>query len=198
MPLLKSQKFLTLFLGLALLTGSYWLFMGMAPIFYMKGMKVSLSHFGYYQGSLSLTFALVCIFSPKILNKFGQKSCLYFGLGTCFISAILMVGMAFLQIHQPLIITAVLILLSVGIVFPINIIYPFSLEVLPHTKGRSAGLGQSMVLLLTAFLIELVAYFYNGQFMPIGLTMFIAIMLSIILIQKVMNKKWITLHQLVS
>ncbi len=197
-PLLKSQKFLTLFLGLALLTGSYWLFMGMAPIFYMKGMKVSLSHFGYYQGSLSLTFALVCIFSPKILNKFGQKSCLYFGLGTCFISAILMVGMAFLQIHQPLIITAVLILLSVGIVFPINIIYPFSLEVLPHTKGRSAGLGQSMVLLLTAFLIELVAYFYNGQFMPIGLTMFIAIMLSIILIQKVMNKKWITLHQLVS
>ena len=109
-----------------------------------------------------------------------------------------MVGMAFLQIHQPLIITAVLILLSVGIVFPINIIYPFSLEVLPHTKGRSAGLGQSMVLLLTAFLIELVAYFYNGQFMPIGLTMFIAIMLSIILIQKVMNKKWITLHKLVS
>lgn len=191
-PLLKAEKFLTVVFSLALLTAAYWLFMGMAPIFYMEGMGVSLKYFGYYQGSLSLTFALVCILSPKILTSFGQKRCLYFGLGACFVSAILIMGMALLQIHQPYIITAVLIILSAAIVFPINILYPYSLEILPHSKGRSAGLGQSIVLLLTASLIELVAYFYHGQFMPIGVTMFIAIMLSMILIQRIMKKKWLS------
>ncbi|MBS0289026.1 MAG: MFS transporter [Proteobacteria bacterium] len=190
-PLLKSQKFLMVLFGVSLLTSPYWLFMGMAPIFYMEGMAVPLDHFGYYQGSLSLTFALVCVLSPKILKTFGQKWCLYFGYGICFLSAVLIMGLALLQINQPFAITAVLLLLSVGIVFPINILYPFYLEILPHTKGRSAGLGQSVVLLLTASLLELVAYFYNGQFMPIGLTMFISMMLSIILIQRVMKEKWL-------
>jgi hypothetical protein len=64
-------------------------------------------------------------------------------------------------------------------------------EIVPHTKGRSAGLNQSVDLLLTAVLIETVAYFYHGQFMPIGLTMFISIVLSFILIQKVMQKRWV-------
>jgi DHA1 family bicyclomycin/chloramphenicol resistance-like MFS transporter len=195
-PLLKAEKFLTVVFGLALLTAAYWLFMGMAPIFYMEGMGVSLKHFGYYQGSPSLTFALVCILSSKMLTLFGQKRCLYFGLRACFVSAILMMGMALLQIHQPYIITAVLIILSAGIVFPINILYPYSLEILPHSKGRSAGLGQTIVLLLTASLIELVAYFYHGQFMPIGATMFMAIMVSMTLIQRIMKKKWLTFSML--
>ncbi len=192
-PLLKSQKFLTVMFGLSLLTSAYWLFMGMAPIFYMEGMGVPLKHFGYYQGSLSLTFAAVCILSPKILNAFGQKKCLYMGYGICFISVILILGLVIFSVNQPIVISAVLILLSIGIVFPINIIYPYSLEILSHAKGRSAGLGQSLVLLLTASLIEMVAYFYNGTFTSIGLTMFISILLSILLIQRMMKKKWLTI-----
>lgn len=192
LPLLKSQKFLTFFFGLSLLTAAYWLFMGMAPIFYMEDMGVPLSHFGYYQGSLSLTFAIVCIISPAIFKSFGQKRCLYFGIGTSFISAILIIDLVLFQVHQPMAITAVLILFSVGVVFPINILYPLSLDILPNTKGRSAGLGQAILLLLTASLLELVAYFYNGKFLPIGLTMFITIMLSIMLIQRIVKEKWLT------
>lgn len=192
-PLLKSKKLLTFFGGVSFLTAAYWLFTGMAPIFYMEGMGVSLEHYGYYQGSLSLVFAMVCIFSPQIFRIFGQKRCLYFGMIVCFISAIFLLGASVLQIHQPMAITTILLFFSIGAVFPINILYPYSLEVLPHTKGRSAGLGQSILLLLTASLIEIVAYFYHGQFMPIGLTMFISIVLSLILIQKIMQKRWLTL-----
>jgi len=191
LPLLKSQKFWMFSLGLSLMTAAYWLFFGMAPIFYMEGMGVPLKHFGYYQGALSLTFAAVCIFSPQILKIFGQKRSLHFGLITCLISALLIFGLALLQVHQPFIITSVLIIFSVGAVFPINILYPALLEILPHTKGRAAGLGQSTLLLLTAFLLELTSYYYQGQFMPIGLVMSITVLVSLILIQKIIKKKWL-------
>lgn len=190
-PLLKSQKFLSFTLGLSLLTSAYWMFMGMAPIFYMDDMGVPLRHFGYYQGALSLSFAMVCIMSPYILKRFGQPSCFYFGIVSCFFCALLILAMALLKIHQPFIITAVLVLFSIGIVFPINILYPYSLEILPYSKGRAAGVGQAIVLLLTAILLQFVGLFYNQTFMPIGLAMFVAIMLSSMLTLRIVSKKWL-------
>lgn len=74
--------------------------------------------------------------------------------------------------------------MSYVVIFCALLYDPFSLEILPHIQGRSAGLGQSIVLLLTVLLIQLVAYFYHGQFMPIGLTMFISIMVSLVLLQR--------------
>jgi DHA1 family bicyclomycin/chloramphenicol resistance-like MFS transporter len=193
LPLLKSRKYLTFFMGLSFLTAAYWLFAAMAPIIYIEDMGVSLKHFGYYQGSLSFTFAVVCIISPMLFSTFGQKRCLYFGLGLCVISVILLVGLILIETREPLIVTAVLIIFSIAVVFPINILYPISLEVVPHTKGRSAGLGQTMLLLLTASLIETVSYFYNGWFMPIGLAMVLSIMMSLALIQIIIYKKWLHL-----
>jgi len=192
-PLLKSKKLITFLGGVSFLTAAYWMFTGMAPMLYMEGMNVSLKHYGYYQGSLSLVFAIVCLLSPQIFKLFGQKQCFYFGMIICFISGILLLGLASLQIHQPITITAVLLLFSMGAVFPINILYPQALEVLPDTKGRSAGLGLSMHLLLTASLIELVAYFYHGQFLPIGLMMFVSIMLSVVLVRSAMKQQWLTI-----
>lgn len=191
LPLLKSQQFLMFSLSLSLMTAAYWLFFGMAPIFYMEGMGVPLKHFGYYQGALSFTFALVSIFSHPVLTLFGHKRCLHFGLLTCLTSAVLIIGLALLQVHQPLIITTVLLIFSVGAVFPINILYPALLEILPHAKGRAAGLGQSMLLLLTALLLELTSYYYDGQFMPIGLLMSVAMIISLILIRQIMKRKWL-------
>ncbi len=188
--LIKSKNYLSLVMGVSLPVGAYWMFMGMAPIFYMEGMKVSLKHFGYYQGSLSLAFALVCILSPMLFNKYKQKSLLLFGLTLCVLSVMLILGLLILDINQPLWITSVLILFSIGIVFPINILYPLSLDVVPDTKGRSAGLGQAFVLLLTAVLLELVSLCYQGKFMPMGIAMFILTSIATMLIlQMIMSRK---------
>lgn len=193
LPLLQSKRFMSCMIGLSFLTAAYWLFAAMAPILYMNDMGVPLKNFGYYQGSLSLTFAIICIFSPKVFAWYGHKKCLYFGLGLCFISIILLVGLIIIETRDPLIVTAVLILFSIAVVFPINILYPLSLEIVPHTKGRSAGLGQTMLLLLTASLIETVSYFYNGWFMPIGLAMVLSILISLVLVQAIIYKKWLHL-----
>jgi len=190
-PILKAPAYINLLFALSLLTSAYWMFMGMAPLLFMDNMGVSLEHFGYYQGSLSLTFALVCVFSSPLLNIIGRRHCFYVGLAICFLSALLILGLIVFQIHQPLLITAVLVLFSIGIVFPINILYPVILKVIPGAESRASGLGQAVVLLFTAVMLQCVGYFYNGTFMPIGITMFVSIMLSLILVRNIINKKWL-------
>lgn len=191
LPLLQSKKFLTFSLSISFLTGAYWIFMGMAPLLYVKSMGVSLKHFGYYQGALSLTFALVCLLSPEIYRLIGEKRSLFLGIVICFISAILILMLSLLKVANPFLITIVLAIFSVGIVFPINILYPFMLQILPQSSRRAAGLGQSLLLMLTAVLLEFVAYCYKGQLMPIGLTLVLCIMLSLFLIQRMIAKKWV-------
>jgi hypothetical protein len=64
-------------------------------------------------------------------------------------------------------------------------------DAVPNTQRRSSGFGQSIVMILTAFMLGLVGYFYNKEFLPIGLTMFISIITALILTQRIINKKWL-------
>lgn len=182
-PLLQSKQFLLLLTGLGLLTAAYWLFMGMAPLLYMGSLGVSLKDFGYYQGILSLTFAITCIGSPFIYAKWGKINVLLGAMTVCFGVAMFILALALYGVEKPRLITAALIILSAGIVFPINILYPLTLDLIPTAKGRAAGLGQCVVLLFTALLLEGVAFIYNGNFFSIGLTMFASIILALKLLQ---------------
>lgn len=181
LPLLRSRQYLILILGISLLTSANWMFMGMAPILYIEDLGVPLNHFGYYQGALSLTFTVVCILSPVIYHRYNQRKCLLFGLSVSAFSLLLILLMMVFKVHTALFITAAMIVLSIGIVFPINILYPGSLTVVHNTKGRSAGLGQAIVLILTALWVEMASYFYNHEFTPIGSVMIISLFFGIVL-----------------
>ncbi len=181
-PLITSSYYLKLMFSISLLTAAYWLFMAMAPIFYMSSLQVPLKQFGFYQGALSLTFALVCIISPIFYHRYEQKILLKIGTFVCLLCVITLMLMSYLTNNQPIPITMVMVLFSIGIVFPINILYPIMLKALPDTKGRSAGLGQAFLLLITACLLELVGYFYTGTLWPLALTMFICVSIGTVLI----------------
>ncbi|MFI4937885.1 MAG: MFS transporter [Candidatus Berkiellales bacterium] len=193
LPLLKSTKVLGYIFSISLIASAYFVFVGMAPILYMEDMGVKLQHFGYYQGVLSLAFALVCVLSPPLLNAFGLKRCLYFGMALCFIGALLILGLVIKEINQPFIITAFGVIFSLGAAFPINILYPRLLQAIPHTQGRSAALGQSIMLLLIAILIQGVSYIYVGHFKPIGLVMSFTILFALIIISLMIKNKSILL-----
>ncbi|MGD9591616.1 MAG: MFS transporter [Candidatus Berkiella sp.] len=188
-PLLQSVDYLGLAFGISLLTAAYWLFMGMAPIFYMENMGVTLKQFGFYQGSLSLSFAIVCILSPMLLKQWGQTRLLYLGIFICFMLAFFISALALINVKGPIIITSVLVAFSMAIVFPINILYPLLLVLVPHTKGRAAGLGQAILLMLSAFTLEVVAYFYHGEFLPIGAMMFVCVTLATFFFYRFIKKQ---------
>src|SRR5690606_12345689 len=127
----------------------------------------------------------------KLFKIFGQTKCLYGGILLCMISAIGIMLITFLEIHDPLIITGTIMILSVGVVFPVNILYPMSLEVVKNSKSRAAAILNASRLIMTAITLEVVSLFYNGHFFPIGIAMFAAIGSSFWFIRKLFNKTWI-------
>ncbi len=190
-PLLRSRKWLTMAFAICLVNAPYWVFVGMAPILYMEAMGVSLEHFGLYIGINSLVFGITSILSPRILNRFGHQHCFIFGKWLCFISALLLLGMGLFQISDPILITLALLVFAVGAVFPVNILYPISMEVIPHSKAKSTALVQAMRLVITAGTLELVSYFYSGNFLSTSIAMFSCLMVAFVLICNINSKNLI-------
>lgn len=189
-PLLTSKKLMIFVGAICFFVVPYWVFIGMAPIYYMEGLGIDLKHFGFYQGAIAGVFSLVSILSPRILAKFGQIKCLYYGNLLSLICAFTALTIALLGINRPFIITGVMLIFAGAAVFPINILYPLSLEVLENTKSRTAALINGFRLLLTAFFLELISYLYTGTFFPIGLTIFTTVIVSLFFIRKVFRAGW--------
>lgn len=193
LPLLQSEKLMTFVWAIGFLVVPYWVFIGMAPIFYMEGMQVDLKHFGFYQGAIAGVFSVVSILSPKILTKFGQENCLYYSKWLCILAAFITLIITLLEIHQPLVITSLMLIFAGAVVFPINILYPMSLEALPNTKSRASAIINGLRLLLTAGFLELISYFYTGKFYPIGLTIFATTLIAMFFVRKLISHQWVQL-----
>ena len=78
------------------------------------------------------------------------------GIGTIFASLIGLV--AVLDIRSPLLITALMCLLSMPTVFPVNILYPLLLDIIPNAKSRAASVNGVAKLVGSAVCIESASY----------------------------------------
>lgn len=161
LPILKSKSALLHMGSILFICLGYWVFIGISPILYMEDLGISLKHFGYYQGALAACFAFVSFSSPFWLKNFGQKKCIIISLGLLALFSLACLFLIFLNIKDPLAITCVMMLMSVGIVLPVNILWPLCLEVLPEAKGRMAGFFGGTRLILTAFILQTITFFYT-------------------------------------
>jgi DHA1 family bicyclomycin/chloramphenicol resistance-like MFS transporter len=177
---IQSPKALYYMGTIVLLILSYWVFVGIAPILYMEDLGVPLSEFGFYQGSMAVTFALASFSSGYFIKRFGQRACFIFGMGSSGIFMFLNLLLIFSGVKNPLIITIVVQFLALGIIFPVNILYPLSLDAVPRAKARISALISSSRFILTAVTIQIVSYIYDGTFMFIGLSMFLILGLMFI------------------
>jgi MFS transporter, DHA1 family, multidrug resistance protein len=180
-PLLFSRELMIFIFAQSFLSMTYWLFVAMAPLFYMNDLRVPPAHFGFYQGSMCGVFSIVSLLSPRWFKRWGQQRLLILGMWLCALSSVLFVVLSFGEVGNPLLITSVMLIFSVGAVFPCNILYPTSLEILPNSSARAAALLNSLRLLLTAAAVQGVGIFYDGSFFPIGMTMFFTLGIGIAL-----------------
>ncbi len=157
----------TIILGLQ----SYWIFIGMSPIFYMEDLGVSLQGFGFYQGALAVTFSIGSFSSGFFLKKFGQKNCFFFSIFLLVAFTIMLPVLMLFNVKDPVVITAVMLLQSTGIILPINILWPLMLEAIPGGKGRLAAVAVASRLIVTALSLQAASFFYDGTFRSLGMAM---------------------------
>ena len=168
-PLFQSKPMVLLIVFIIMNYVPYWIFVGISPLLYMKDLHVSLSHFGYYQGSLALICALGSVAFSFILNKFDQKKMLYISNGMFFIGLISIVWVTIQNSHSPLMITLSFFPFILGQVIPTTILYPLCLNFMPQAKGRISAVLQGTRLILCAISLQLAGFYYNGTFQNIGI-----------------------------
>lgn len=182
LPLLKSRRFLGFMMSISLLSTTYCVFIGMASILYREDLNVSLRDFGYYQGALAGVFSIVSFFSPVLLRVFKPKKCFYVSIIVCIISSFLIISIAILDLKNPGIITGAMMLFSGSVVLPFNILYVEALGIIKNSKGKVSALILSSRLILSSVGLSLTSYYYGGTFFPIGLWIFLSIILAVFII----------------
>ncbi|MCC8369883.1 MAG: MFS transporter [Rickettsia endosymbiont of Stiretrus anchorago] len=183
-PVFQSRKAIYYILTMVFLAQGYWIFIGIAPILYMQDLGVSLEYFGLYQGSMAALFSVMSFTSGYCFKKFGIKSCFYFGIIFIILFLIGSVILAIFNINNPLIITAVTLLLSLGVIYPVNILWPIMLEAIPDGKARMTAIFTSVRLIITAVGLQLVGWLYNGTFAPLGITICVITAFGLITLPK--------------
>ncbi len=147
----------------------YWIFVGISPLLYMKGLGVSLSHFGYYQGSLALTFAVGSLLFGLIINRYDQRKLLSVANKIFILSFMTIMFVTFWNGSNPLLITLAFLPFVIGQIIPSNILYPLYLNLMPEAKGRLTALIQGGRLIFASIGLQIAGYFYNGSFHNIGI-----------------------------
>ncbi|MBS0185420.1 MAG: MFS transporter [Proteobacteria bacterium] len=185
----KSKPLLLLIIHIIGIAVPYWVFVGMAPLLYMEDLGVSLSHFGYYQGSLAFLFAIGTLLSSPFINRFSHKKMLSLSNSILILSFVLVMGLVVLNSTSPLMITFCLLIMIVGQILPVTLLYPLSLNLMPEAKGRISGVLQGFKLILCAISLQFMGYFYNGSFRNIGLMLSVFIFLSIVTLGWIIKNK---------
>lgn len=177
-PIFTSPKAVLYLMVLTFLCQSYWIFIGMSPILYMNDLGVNIKEFGLYQGAIAGVFALVSFTSTYFLKRFGTIKCFKTSVIFIFIFFILTIIATILNIRDPLILTSIMLIEAISVVYPINILWPLALSVVRGAKGRMGAMLVSMRLISTAIAIGIVSFFYSGNFISIGISICITLVIS--------------------
>lgn len=176
----KSKTLMLLIVYFMLMFVPYWIFVGISPLLYMKDLGVSLSHFGYYQGSLALTFALGCLLFGLIMHRYDHRKLLSISNLIFILSFITIMLVTLMNGKHPLAITLAFIPFVIGQIIPSNILYPLYLNLMPEAKGRLTALIQGGRLIFASIGLQIAGYFYTGSFYNIGIIVGVFVMAAII------------------
>ncbi len=177
----KSPITVIAILMFSLECGSYYAFVGMAPIIYIESFGVTLGAFGIYQGILTFTFGIFSIFSDRIIKKFGKKFTFMASM-VMFVGFVPMCLIALIfNIKDPAYITLMITVLSIGVAIPLNFAYVFALNSIPGASSRISAIMAIGKWILSIIGFQAASYLYTNDFRSTGWMMFGMEIISIII-----------------
>jgi DHA1 family bicyclomycin/chloramphenicol resistance-like MFS transporter len=185
----QSKPLMLLITHFAFMFVPYWIFVGMSPILYIEDLGVSLSHFGYYQGSLALVFAFGSLLYGFVITRYNQRKMLLLSCFIWIIGLIMLALISFLDNHKPLLITFAFLPFCIGQIIPTTVLYPVCLNYMPQAKGRVSAIIQGGRLVLAALGLQVAGYFYQGTFQNIGMIIIFFIFLAAITLLFVLKNR---------
>jgi len=184
-PIFKSSKAIHYILSMSFMAQPYFIFVSLSPILYVADFGIELRHFGLYQGSLALIYAIFSIFSAGIIKIVGNKTSFRIGVSLILIFFTGCIICTTLNIKNALIITGFMMILSTGIVIPLNTMFVLALTSVHGAGSRISAIFHISRLCIMSIGIQIVSYFYGHDFRSIGIAMIICLTIGLILMYRV-------------
>lgn len=185
----KSKPLVLLIIYFIFSSVPYWLFVGMSPLLFMKDLGVSLSKFGFYQGSFAFLFALGSIYYGLIINKCDQEKMLYASKLTYAFSFIMVALVSLMNSLNPLYITLAFLPFVMGQIIPMIVLYPLCLNIIPQAKAQVSATIQGIRLVVSALSLQLAGHYYTGSFQNIGIIMGVFMILAVISLHSIIKNQ---------
>ncbi len=187
--LFRSGRLMLMITHMIFICVPYWIFVGMSPLLYIKALHVPLSHFGYYQGVLALSFALGCILLAWLMKRYGYHPRRMLSVSLIILIASMgCIGLVLRSVH-PLWITLAMLLFVLGQIVPGNILYPVVLQIVPDAKGRVSAFIQAGRLALSSLALEVAGFYYDGSFFVIGLSLIVFVVVGVVTLFFIIRNK---------
>jgi DHA1 family bicyclomycin/chloramphenicol resistance-like MFS transporter len=180
--ILKNGTTLLFVLFTSLLIASYYTFVGTASILFIDGLQVPLADFGLYMMMATLTYGVFSILSGRLIQRIGKKNA--FKLSVALL--LTFVASSFYLMLSPVQPPALILLSSLffilGMVIPVNEMFVSALNSLPQAKGQVSALISTLKWVFTIAGVQISSFFYQGNYLPIGLTIIMMILTCLILL----------------
>lgn len=160
---------------------AYLAFIACAPFLYMETFGLSITTYALHQAVIVGTFSAVSFFVDRIVQRFGNKTCVIYS-GTLFavsMGGLVLVG--FIAPSSPYLVTALVTAVGIFEAVYYPVVFGASLEIFPTIKGTSSSVIMSMRALIIAIVVAIAGYFYDGGILTLSFVMFSVAFLCMIL-----------------
>lgn len=179
LPLFKSKKAWCFMLAVCFLSGVYWVYIGIAPIYYAEVFKVSVKSFGYHQAFITFTFGVLCLCNGFLIKYYSVRKCFIISMVSATFCTIVIAFFGIFEPNHVFWITGVCALAVASLMFPINVLYPIALGIVPGTKARTAALIRSFRLLLSGVMLQITSELYSGSFSFISISLVLLLVIGL-------------------
>ncbi len=187
-PLFKSKTFLWPAAAILSISVCYFVFVGLAPIFYREDLGVSLEHFGMYQGALASSFGIVSFCSGMLYKRFGKQQCFKVSIKLYVLFGLIAGVYGFILPTDPFLLTVILIGSSMACAIPINMCYPIAMGAVRGAAARASGMLVAMRLIFSAVGLQIIAHFYDHTYLLLALMIGAEAVLAWVITRKIMIK----------
>jgi MFS transporter, DHA1 family, multidrug resistance protein len=159
-----SSKILILLLANLIFKGlPYWVFLGMSSIIYVEALGVDLAHYGYYQGTWALTFAIGSVIAGIATKYVKSKNMLILAAYVSLLSLIAIGLITIFDSKSPTLIAMAFLIFSIAEIIPSTVMYPLCINLLPNAKGKISSFLYISRMILSAIFVQIAGYLNDYQ-----------------------------------
>ena len=153
-PIVTSGEWWILAVIVNLLRGNFLAFASISSMLYIAELGTDFRAFGFYQGALTLSFALTSAGSGRVIDALGASRTVAISLMAMpVLSGLMLFYVVSATVPSTLVITLFMVAISVFVVFPTNVLHPKSLSVVPDVLSRASAASNVVKLCITGFLV---------------------------------------------